>query len=96
MSDIEYNPSNKGFGSGYNTRDFYKPSKLVAWIIKLSGGKLNESQANYVLLAVLGAIVLATAIILISTFGGRGSGAPKNIPEAVPNEAGQNAIQNLR
>lgn len=82
--NLIFNPDNKNFGG-----DKYRPpavkSKLSEWLIKLSGGKLDETKANYVMLVMLGVIILATIIVVYSSFSG--GGAPKNIPVAVPNEA---------
>lgn len=55
--------------------DFYRPTirpkqsgKIVSWVIKLSGGKMSEAGANYVLLGVAVIIFVASIIILAVTF----------------------------
>jgi len=98
MSDenIIFNPDNKGWDKSkyYNIAP---KSKLAKWLIKISGGKLDETKANYVMLVILGIIILATIIVVISNFGGMGDGDTKNFPaSATPNKTDQNAIPTPR
>lgn len=79
-----FNPDGQKFGAGKYRPPMVK-SKLAEFIVKISGGKLDETKANYVMLAILGVIILATIIVVVSSFGG--GGGAKNIPTAVPNEA---------
>jgi len=70
--DLLFNPEK---GGSFRT-EYQEPpkSKLTQLIIKISGGKLDETKANYVLLGVLAMIVIATIIILYSNFGGESGG----------------------
>lgn len=70
MSDnLIFNPNNQNF----NVNQYQGPSqksKLAEFLIKISGGKINEESVNYIMLGILGAIILATIIVLWSSFGG--------------------------
>lgn len=61
MENIEFNPQEKEFKNvSFDTAP--KQSKMVGWVSKLSGGKLSESQANYVLLGIAAIFLIFTVI----------------------------------
>lgn len=66
MSDLIFNPEKNN-----SEKKFYsesQKSKLAEWLIKISGGKLDETKANYVMIGILAAIILATIIVIVSGF----------------------------
>lgn len=66
MSDLIFNPGKDG-----SEKNFYsgnQKSKLAEWLIKISGGKLDETKVNYVMIGILTAIILATIIVILSAF----------------------------
>ena len=62
--DIKWNPQDKDF----NAPSYDPPvrsSKMVGWVVKLSGGTISESQANYVLLGLAGVFLVLTIFVMI-------------------------------
>lgn len=71
MSDLIFNPDKNNFrNKSYNQNQETPKSKLAEWLIKISGGKIDEQKANYLMLGILGIIIFITIVILYSTFGG--------------------------
>jgi hypothetical protein len=57
----------------------YQPTKTVRWLIKFSGGLIKtERQANFVLVIIMIAVIIAT--ILVLTLGGPKSPGPSPLP----------------
>lgn len=68
MDNIEFNPQDKEFKNvSFDTAP--KQSKMVGWVVKLSGGRMDEAQANYVLLGIAVIFLILTAIIVMNIMG---------------------------
>jgi len=67
--DIQFNPQDKDFNAP-SYEPTRKSSKMVGWVVKLSGGTISESQANYVLIGLAGVFLGLTLFII---FGNRNS-----------------------
>ena len=66
--DIQWNPQDKDF----NAPSYEPPvrsSKMVGWVVKLSGGTISESQANYVLIGLAGVFFILAIIMVINATG---------------------------
>lgn len=81
MTDnLIFNPDSQRHGFDSNEHYNMSPkSKMAEFIIKLSGGKLDENKANFVLLTILGIIIISTIIIILTSFN-IGKGKPSNQP----------------
>lgn len=55
-------------------------NKLIGLIIKLSGGKMNERQANYVILALVVVIFIISFVILFNAISLPSSPSTQKIP----------------
>lgn len=66
MSDLIFNPGKDGSEKKFYSEN--QKSKLAEWLIKISGGKLDETKANYVMIGILAAIILATIIVILFAF----------------------------
>ena len=86
MSDLIFNPERGNLGGDKYYGQGPQKSKLAEFIIKLSGGKLDEQKANLVMAGLLIVIVIATITIIYSTFAGN---SPKNNsrPPSINNNA---------
>jgi hypothetical protein len=68
MDNIEFNPQEKEFKNiSFDTVS--KQSKMVGWVVKLSGERIDETQANYVLLGIAVIFLILTAITIMNITG---------------------------
>ncbi len=75
-------PNNPRFQAG-------KPSKMVGWVIKFSGGYIkNEKQANYALLAVA---VIAVVVAILNFSSGNSQKVNFPVNAINPDNAGSPA-----
>lgn len=68
MENMEFNPHEKEF-SNVSFEPSPKQSKMVGWVIKLSGGRVDETQANYVLLGIAGIFLILTVVVIMNMMG---------------------------
>lgn len=68
MENMEFNPHEKEF-SNVSFDASPKQSKMVGWVIKLSGGRIDETRANYVLLGIAGIFLVLTVIVVMNMMG---------------------------
>ena len=82
--DIQFNPQDKDFNAP-SYEPTRKSSKMVGWVVKLSGGTISESQANYVLIGLAGVFFVVTIVVVVNMVGVR-KPAPtyrEDLPESV-------------
>ena len=63
--DIQWNPQDKDFNAP-SYEPTRKSSKMVGWVVKLSGGTISESQANYVLIGLAGVFFVVTIVVVVN------------------------------
>ena len=66
--NIQWNPQDKDL----NTPSYDPPvrsSKMVGWVVKLSGGTISESQANWVLIGLAGVFFVVTIVVVVNMVG---------------------------
>lgn len=69
MENIQFNPHDTEF-QNISTAPTSSKSKMVGWIIRYSGGLIkDETQANYVLLAIASIFFILTVLVIMNTFG---------------------------
>ena len=81
-NDVQLNTYHPSEDPGANRNKSGFGNKLVNLIIKLSGGKMNERQANYVILALVAIIFIISFVILFNAIS---SPAPSSM-EMIPAE----------
>ena len=82
--DIQWNPQDKDFNAP-SYEPVQKTSKMVGWVVKLSGGTISESQANWVLLGLAGVFLVLTMVVVMNMVGVK-KPAPtylEDLPESV-------------
>lgn len=71
MENIQFNPQDKEF-QNLDTRSDFSASKstMVGWLIKHSKGLIqDETQANYILLAIAGIFFILTIVVITNATG---------------------------
>lgn len=88
MDNIEFNPQDniekELKNVAYNPQP--KQSVMVGWIIKISGGKIDDTKANYVLLGIAVIFTVLTIIMVMNMLGVGGTNEityKEDIPEEV-------------
>jgi len=71
MTNVEFNPQENQEKGFKNTSSNPQPKRsvMVGWIMKLSGGKIDETKANYVLLGIAVIFTILTIAMIMNIFG---------------------------